>query len=97
MDAGLLYLLWSLLPERVLVLPSMTCTFLPHSPSSGQDLQQLVRFGWMCSRALLVLVPIWGGGHWTLLVLQQGNFSGPALKAAQSAAWVGDRAIFGPL
>ena len=39
MDAGLLYLLWSLLPERVLVLPSVNCTWLSASPSTEEELQ----------------------------------------------------------
>eukprot|EP00974_Lingulodinium_polyedra_P091082 8831573-Lingulodinium_polyedra.AAC.1 len=71
MDAGLLYLVWSLAPDRTVVLPSVNLATVKVFSGQEEELVQQVRLTNTCRKARLVLLPINEGGHWTLLVLEQ--------------------------
>ena len=88
MDAGLLYLVWSLAPARTAVLPSVKLTTVEFFTGLPEEVEQQVSLCWLCSRACLVLVPINWAGHWTLLAFEKagvaasGAGSQPALSPA---------------
>ena len=85
MDAFLLYLCWSLLPGKVCLLPSVQGTTVRPNPSLGEELEQQNQLGWLFARAELVLVPIWAGGHWTLLWLERQKPEASSTAAASEA------------
>ena len=81
MDAGLLYLVWSLAPARTAVLPSVKLTTVESFTGLPEEVEQQVSLCWLCSRACLVLVPINWAGHWTLLAFAQPEVAASSVGA----------------
>ena len=77
------------------MLPSVLLTTLEPDPALLEEEVQQVKLGWMISRAKVVICPIWEGGHWTLLVLNNtlpgaANPAASQLPAATPEPVVGD-------